>query len=56
MKSLENAASSVVIHYKEALYQVYVPLPFNEVDIMDASAPPLTAGQCTIINNTLTLE
>ena len=36
MKSLENtlhvtdlSASAVVIHYEEALYQVYAPLPFT---------------------------
>ena len=34
------SASAVVIHYEEALYQVYVPLPFN--DIVVCAATPIS--------------
>jgi len=32
------STSAVVFHYKEALYQVYIPLPFENVAILDITA------------------
>ena len=51
MKSLENTsyliASVMVIHYEEALYQVYTPLPFaREDDPSQCVEPPPCYVDC----------
>jgi len=47
------SASAVVIHYEEALYQVYATLPFTIFDLQhadDAAIPSHTAAglQCSL--------
>jgi len=39
------SASAVVIHYEEALYQVYAPLPLPLCDIFPFSALTLLVGR-----------